>query len=486
MQKRIRGCLSHAMVCIALMTATFGVNFCLSGVTALAQGVPPKPAADPLHVLSESFQSVARKVSPAVVQIQVTSYGPVRGGEDGETALIARQHVTGSGVIVDPDGYIITNAHVIAGAQRVRVVLSPPSGGSPRAVLSTLTRILEARVVGQDKEMDLALLKIDVAGLPSLPLGEYDKLRQGQLVLAFGSPEGLENTVTMGVVSSVARQANPERPMIYIQTDAPINPGNSGGPLVDVDGNVVGINTFILTQGGGSEGLGFAIPCAVVKFAYPQLKEHGHVHRGHIGVVVQPITPDMAAALELPQDHGVVVADVVPGGPAESAGLKIGDVVVGMDGHPIVTFAQFQVFLIRSTLGESISLDVRRGAEKLTLQIPVVPQRNNLEKMVDLVDADQNMISRLGILGLQIDDKISQAIPGIRMPSGVLVLALVASAGSQEIGLRPGDIIHSFNRIPIVSIEALRSALDGAKTGSPVVLQVERDSQLQYATFELD
>jgi serine protease Do len=216
----------------------------------------------------------------------------VRGGDEGAAAYIGRQHVTGSGVILDPDGYIITNAHVLAGAQRDRVVLSPLSGGSPEAVLTSFTRDLDAKIVGQDKDMDLALLKIDAAGLPSLPLGDYGKLRQGQVVLAFGSPEGLENSVTMGVISSVARQANPSRPMIYVQTDAPINPGNSGGPLVDVDGNVVGINTFIMTQGGmGSEGLGFAIPCAVVKFAYPQLKEHGHVHRGHIGAAVQAITP---------------------------------------------------------------------------------------------------------------------------------------------------------------------------------------------------
>jgi serine protease Do len=345
---------------------------------------------------------------------------------------------------------------------------------------------LDAKIVGQDKDMDLALLKINAAGLPSLPLGDYDKLRQGQVVLAFGSPEGLENSVTMGVISSVARQANPSRPMIYVQTDAPINPGNSGGPLVDVDGRVVGINTFIMTQGGGSEGLGFAIPCAVVKFAYPQLKEHGHVHRGHIGAAVQAITPDMAAALELPQDHGVVVVDLVPGGPADSAGLKIKDVVVAMDGQSIVTFAQFQTFLILRTLGESITVDILRGSEKLTLQIPVVLQKNNLDRMLDLVDAEKNMIPKLGILGLQLDEKIARVIPGIRVDSGVLVAALTANQGSQETGLRPNDIIHSFNRIPILTVEALRSALDGVKPGSPVVLQVEREGELQYATFEME
>ena len=415
MRRRITDLLSQVMVCITLVCSSGVVTLLWPGA-GLAQGTPAKPTPDFLHELSDSFQSLTRKVSPAVVQILVTSYGPVREGEEEETALIGRQHVTGSGVILDPDGYIITNAHVVAGAQRVRVVLSPASSGSPHAVLRSTTRVLDAKIVGQDKDMDLALLKIDATGLPTLPLGDYNKLRQGQVVLAFGSPEGLENSVTMGVISSVARQANPSRPMIYIQTDAPINPGNSGGPLVDVDGNVVGINTFILTQGGGSEGLGFAIPCVVVKFAYPQLKEHGHVHRGHIGAAVQAITPTMAAALELPRDHGVVVADVVPGGPADSAGLKIQDVVVAVDGRSIVTLAQFQTLLILRTLGESMKVDVLRGSERLTLQIPVVLQKDDLDKMVDLVDAEKNMIPKLGILGLQIDEKIAQMIPEFGWP----------------------------------------------------------------------
>lgn len=485
MQHRYIGHSSRVMgrlflVCMAGLAAVFAPG------AGIALGSPAKLNPDVLHELSDSFQSLTRKVSPAVVQIQVTSYGPVRGGDEESAELFGVQHVTGSGVIVDPDGYIITNAHVVAGAQRVRVVLSPPSAGSPPAVLKSYNRILDATIVGVDKNMDLALLKIEAPGLPSLPLGDYDKLRQGQVVLAFGSPEGLDNSVTMGVISSVARQANPSSPMIYIQTDAPINPGNSGGPLVDVDGNVVGINTFILTQGGGSEGLGFAIPCAVVKFAYAQLKEHGHVHRGHIGAAVQAITPGMGVALGLPQDHGVMVTDVEPGGPADTAGLKIQDIVMALDDQPIVTLAEFQTFLLLRALGESITVDVLRGSERLTLQIPVVPQRNDLDKMVDLVNPEKNMVPKLGILALQIDEKIATMLPRTRISSGVIVAALTATGSSGAAGLRPGDIIHSFNRVPILTLEALRSALDGIKSGSLVVMQVERDGELQYATFEME
>jgi len=449
-----------------------------------AQATPTNAAPESLHQLSDSFQSLARKVSPSVVQIQVTSYGPVQRGGRGDTALLGRQHVTGSGFILDPEGYVITNAHVVAGAQRVRVLLSPATSGSPRAVLRTTTRSLNARIVGQDKDFDLALLKIDATGLPALPLGDYRKVRQGQVVLAFGSPEGLENSVTMGVISAVARQANPDRPMIYIQTDAPINPGNSGGPLVDVDGNVVGVNTFILTEGGGSEGLGFAIPSMVLRFVYPQLKEHGHVHRGQIGAAAQALTPTLAAGLGMAQDHGVIVSDVLPGGPAESAGLKIGDVVLTLNDRPVETLPQFQVLLFLRSQGESLSVGIRRGAEKLTLQIPVIQRRDDLDRMVDLVDPEKNMVPQLGMVGLEIDEKISPMLPSLRRASGVVVVALTATLGSQGTGLQPGDIIHTFNRTPVVSLEALRSSVAAMKPGSPVVMQVERDGGLQFVAFE--
>lgn len=470
--------------CPAVMRSALALIFFLWPCGLAAQGTSPNHALDYLHQLSDSFQSLARKVSPSVVQIQVTSYGTVQGEGRGETALIGLQHVTGSGFILDPEGYIITNAHVVAGARRVRVVLSPATSGSPRAVLRSTTRTVEAKIVGQDKDLDLALLKIEAAGLPPLPLGDYSKLRQGQVVLAFGSPEGLENSVTMGVVSAVARQGNPNGPMIYIQTDAPINPGNSGGPLVDVDGNVVGVNTFILTEGGGSEGLGFAIPSAAVQFVYPQLKTRGHVHRGQIGAVTQAITPVMAAGLGLAQDHGVIVCDVLPGGPAESAGLKIGDVVLTLEDRPVETLPQFLAMLFLRSPGESMKVGILRGSEKFTLQIPVIPRRDDLDRMVHLVDPEKNMIPQLGIVGLPIDEEISKMLPTLRLASGVVVVALTATPNAQGTGLKPGDIIHSFNRTPVVSIEALRSSIEAMKPGSPVVIQVERDGSLEYVAFE--
>jgi serine protease Do len=181
-----------------------------------------------------------------------------------------------------------------------------------------------------------------------------------------------------------------------------------------------------------------------------------------------------------------MVSDVLPGGPADSVGLKIGDVVAEVDGRPIVTLAQFHILLILRSLEDSLQVTVLRGSDRLSLQIPVIPQKDDLDKLVDLADAEKNMIPKLGILGLQIDENIARMLPGLRLASGVVVAALTASGASQGTGLQPGDIIHSFNRIPIVTVAALRSALERQKPGSPVVLQVERDGQLQYVPFEMD
>ncbi len=216
-----------------------------------------RPGESPLVLqqLNSAIEQLTARISPAVVQILVTGYGPLEENSRSQTALITREHAIGSGVIVDSDGYIMTNAHVVEGAQRIHVAIPVSSANFPdQLVPAGKERVVDARIVGVHKDTDLALIKIDVTGLPTLSLGTHRLVRQGQLVFAMGSPEGLENSVTMGVVSAVARQADPSRPMVYIQTDAPINPGNSGGPLVDSDGYVIGINTFILSQAGGSEG----------------------------------------------------------------------------------------------------------------------------------------------------------------------------------------------------------------------------------------
>jgi serine protease Do len=459
----------------------------LLGALALALSTQPALGKDLLHQLDNSVEALVQQVSPAVVQILVTGYATVEQHGHTDTALIGRQRTLGSGVIVDPEGYIITNAHVVEGAVRVRVVLfSSENSNSPYATLRAKTTTMDARVLGVDSHTDLALLKIEASGLPSLPFGRYQDVRQGQLVFAFGSPEGLGNSVTRGVVSSIARQPDPDRPMVYIQTDAPINPGNSGGPLVDIEGRVVGINTYILTEGGGNEGLGFAIPGGVARRIYEQLRKQGHVHREEIGAAVQTITPTLAAGLGLPQDYGVIVSDVTPGGPAETAGLKVEDVVLTLNGKPVMNVLQFDAAFMLRMDPAPLHLEVLRASQKISLEIPVVEQRDDMDRLADSLDPMKDLVPQLGILGVQIDRRISAMVPDLRMASGVIVAARTAFGASVESGLEAGDVIHELNGVTIISLEMLSAGIKQLKPGDPVVLQIERDGQLQYLAFEME
>jgi serine protease Do len=346
-------------------------------------------------------------------------------------------------------------------------------------------KTLEANIVGRDTLIDLALLKVEATGLPALPIAGPDKVRQGELVFAFGSPEGLQNSVTMGVVSSVARQLDPDRPVVYIQTDAPINPGNSGGPLVDVDGSLIGINTFILSQSGGSEGLGFAIPSGAVNFVYQQLRRYGHVHLGEIGARVQAITPTLAAGLALPRAQGVVVSDVVPDGPADQAGLKIQDVILSVDDLPVGTVWQFDRAIFLHSREEQARVQVLRGEQKRQLLVQVTEQEHSVDRMFDLVDPAKHFVPKLGILGLEINSQISKMFPELRRGSGIIVVARAATAGPES-GLQSGDVIHGINGITLISLDGLRSAVDQLKPGGAVAMQVERQGRMMYLAFEMD
>ena len=388
---------------------------CFSAVDSQAQSAQRNQSPDALHQLSSSVEELVKRVSPSVVQVLATGFGPMQEGDSSEAALvIGRLRSIGSGVIVDPEGYILTNAHVLKGAERVQVVLpSPLVGASPNlSTLSARGRTMDARIVGQSRETDLAVLKIEAKGLPALPIGKYSNLRQGEMVFAFGSPGGLQNSVTMGVVSAVARQPDPDSPMVYIQTDAPINPGNSGGPLVDVDGELVGINTFILTQSGGNEGLGFAIPSGIVAVAYPQLRKFGHLHRGEIGINVQTITPSLAAGLGLGKEQGVIISDVMPGSPAETAGLEIQDIILSIDDKPVGSLPIFGMYFYMLQAGDRVKIVVLRGAEQLDMEVPVMQRQHKVDRLMDLIDPEKNLVSKLGILGIQIDKKICANVTG--------------------------------------------------------------------------
>ena len=323
------------------------------------------PSTSLLKDLNASVEALTRRVSLSVVQVLVTSYGPVDdASHTADTGLvIGRQRSIGSGAIIDAAGYIITNAHVVEGARQVQVVLHRDSThAGPVGSLATDDGLtVDARIVGVASDIDLALLKVEVTGLPALPLANYDAIRQGEIVFAFGSPEGLRNSITMGVVSAVARQPDPDSPAFYIQTDAPINRGNSGGPLVNVNGELVGLNTFILTESGGSQGLGFAIPSAIVGAVYPQLRKYGHLHRGQVGFNTQALTPALAAGLGLSRSSGVVVSDVLPGGSADASGVQVKDIIMTVNGKRVSSVAMLALELSRYAAGDVVVFEVLRG-----------------------------------------------------------------------------------------------------------------------------
>jgi serine protease Do len=469
------------------------VIFCAASLAnpraSFAQAVNRAPVPDPLHQFSDSLETLIRRIAPSVVQISVTSYGPLEQASDSDTDLtVGRSRKIGSGVIIDPDGYIITNAHVVKGAETVQVIMpAAAKQGTPAEALSGANgSIYDARIVGVTSDFDLALIKIEATGLQALPLADYQKIRQGQIVLAIGSPEGLRNSVTMGVVSAVARQTDPDSPMVYIQTDAPINPGNSGGPLVNVDGEVVGIDTLIVSSSGGNEGLGFAIPSAVVAEALPQLKKYGHIHKGEIGASVQSITPILAEALNLPRGSGVLVSDVDPDGPAGKAGLHVQDILLSADGREVDNLPMFAFYLMMHRGGESVDLTILRGTQTLDLKVPVVEPPHNVDHLADEVDSAKNLVSKLGILGIEIDSKIQALLPDLRNPTGIIVAAKAAGAGGEQVPLSIGDVIHAINGAPVSNLDDLRNALKKLQPGAAVALQVERDGHLTYVGFQME
>jgi serine protease Do len=459
-----------------------------NGVYAQQKPAAAAPAAfDALERMNESIEALTRKVWPSVVQILVTSYGAREQAPSAPNeSVLDRQRAVGSGFVIDADGYVMTNAHVVANAQRVQVLLPPTKAdGSLATALSPKMNVVTARIVGSSRELDLALLKIDGVKLPALTLATYSQVRQGETVFAFGSPSGLRNTLTHGLVSAVARQTDPDSPLIFIQTDAPINPGNSGGPLVNVRGEVVGMNTFILSPSGGSDGLGFAVPSATIRTAFRQLRQYGQLRRQEVGMSLQTITPEMAASLGLARDSGVIVSDVWPTGPAEAAGLQAGDILVSVDGQPAENLPSVNYnFRLRDS-PDKVQLVVLRGSKEVRLSMQAVEQTSDLDSIAAMADVGKNLVQELGILGIEIDEQIVKMASGLRDPYGIIVAARAAGART-EVPLQPRDIIRRLNNAQIFKLDQLRAAVQALKPGAPVTLQIQREGRLMYVSFTFD
>ncbi|WP_353072467.1 trypsin-like peptidase domain-containing protein [Tunturiibacter gelidoferens] len=442
-----------------------------------------------LREYDQAIDEVAERAMHSVVQIEVTGFGkPESSDDDQDPAALQRQRVIGSGVIVDPDGYIVTNNHVVAGALRIRVIVAPTTVElvTWHTQLANPQRVYEAKLIGTNRYADLAVIKIEAHDLPAIALPEQFHVRLGQTVIAIGSPQGLDHTITKGIISAVGRQPELDRPMVYVQTDAPINPGNSGGPLIDRDGNLIGINTFIYSTGGGSEGLGFAVPEPVVRFVYNELKAHGFVPSVSIGAHAQAITPDLAGGLKLTQDHGVIFSDVDTTGPAAAAGLRPGDIVQTIDGVPIDSFPKYTAYLYVHKRGAPLHMEILRGGKPVKLSVNAVDSLPIVDSLSDLTNPKKDLIPALGVFVVDLNDFIAAALPGLRSKRGVVVAGVLTGEPSTLANLEVGDVVRAINGRPLNTSDELRQQLANFKPGDSVALEVERQSVLQYVAFEVE
>jgi len=368
----------------------------------------------------------------------------------------------GSGFIVNPDGYIVTNNHVVDGATAIRVKLADG-------------RDLPARVVGRDSKTDLALLKIEGAGLPVVPLGDSSQLQVGEPVMAIGNPFGLEQTVTSGIVSAIGRVIGQGPYDDFIQTDASINPGNSGGPLINSRGQAVGINAAIFSQSGGSVGIGFAIPINQAKSVVTQLAHTGHVARGWLGVTVQPLTRQLAEGFKLPDEAGALVSAVQEGSPAAQAGLKAGDVITQYDGRKVSRSGDLPRMVADTPAGRQVPITVIREGTTVALTAKIARLKEEPPEAVAQREDKQS-------LGLGVETLTPGAARELGLPDGrgVVVRSVGDSSPAADAGIRPGDVIVEVDHRPVVSVAEMKQVLDRHPDKVPVVVLLRRDGASLY------
>ncbi len=444
-----------------------------------------KPLVD-VSSLAEGFRPVVQKAQPAVVNVSTTKiikteqfgpspffsnpffrdfFGP---GWEFDIPRERRENSLGSGVIVSADGYILTNDHVVSGAEEIIVSLSDK-------------REFKAKVVGTDPKTDIAVLKVDATGLAYLPLGDSSTVGVGDIVLAMGNPFGVGQTVTMGIVSATGRGGlGIETYEDFIQTDAAINPGNSGGPLVNVRGEVIGINTAIISRSGGYQGVGFAVPSNMARDVMQQIIEKGRVIRGWLGVTIQPVTSKEAKVLGLAEAHGALVGDVEPGSPAAKAGVERGDVIVAMNDEKIEDTRELQLKVAKAGPGKRVNLKViRNGSEKV---VPVT--LGELPEERQRASAESGRMSALE--GVDVDELTPQVARQLGLPPqtfGVVITAVRPGSPADEAGLRRGDVIQEVNRRAVNSVSTFEQAVRAAGS-DPVLLLVNRGGSTRFVVVE--
>ncbi len=480
-------------VALGLVFAASVVACSRAGVgQQVASSVPPAPAvstAAPVGVVT-SYADVVSRVAPAVVTVR--SEMRVRPAQQmpfmddpffrqffgdrvpREQQPPQREEGVGSGVIVSADGYILTNHHVIDGAQQIKVEL-------------TDRRVLDAKVVGSDKPSDLAVLKIDATGLPVLPLGDSDRVRVGDVVLAVGNPLDIGQTVTSGIVSAKGRQTSIGDGSFadFIQTDAAINRGNSGGALVNTSGELVGINSQIVgSPTGGNIGIGFAIPSNMAKGVMDQLLKTGKVRRGQLGIIVQPVTSDIAQSLDLKEIRGVIVSQVQQGSAADSAGIRQGDVITALNGTPVNDSNELRNRVASTQPGTDVTLDVLRDGrqQQIRARLGEYKAPNSQDERAEGGDTGGNTGSgKLGVSVEPVTPEIARQLQLRPGETGVVVGEVDPNGPAADAGIQQGDVIEQINRQPVRSASDIASALQRAGS-RPVLLLVSRRGQTVFLT----
>ena len=435
-----------------------------------------------------SFSQLAKKASPSVVNISTVRVikggrrGPVPfGGPTGPNDPFKdfferffgdqiprnfRQQSLGSGFVIDKDGFILTNNHVVENTDEIKVKLADK-------------REYDAKIVGRDTKTDLALIRIESdQPLVPLSLGDSDKLYVGDWVIAIGNPFGLEATVTAGIVSAKYRDIGAGSYDNFIQTDASINPGNSGGPLLNTAGEVVGINTAILSRSGGSVGIGFAIPINMAKDLLPQLKK-GKVVRGWLGVMIQKITPDLKEKLGLKDEKGALIADVTAGGPAEEAGIKRGDVIVSFDGEDIKEMHDLPYIVASTPVGKKVTVEIIRKGKKKSLEV----------KTGELKEEDESPVvseasPSLGLMVKEVTPELARNF-GLSETSGLVVVQVESNSPAGEAGMRPGDIILEVDQVSMKDLEQFNRKIEKYKAGDTILFLLNRSGTTLYLTIKV-